>query len=323
MTVQLPIRELRQKFAQALQQNELLSRHTSARVGGPADVLLTANSNQLLQEMVVYLWRERLPFIILGGGSNVLVSDSGFRGVVVLNRARNVEFRQTNDHHSVWAESGANFGSLARHACQRGLGGLEWAVGVPGTVGGAVVGNAGAHGADMASNLLVAEILHLPAHQETSKGMECVKENWPVEKFAYAYRSSLLKQNPGQYVVLSVELRLEPSTQAEAQAKADAFTTYRQRTQPPGATMGSMFKNPPGDYAGRLIEAAGLKGLRIGEAQISELHANFFVNLGQAAAVDIYRLIEQARQAVLDQFGVSLELEVELVGDWQIERAGA
>ena len=251
----------------------------------------------------------------------MLASDAGFEGVVVVNRAKKVEFDLEGTPASVWAESGTNFGSLARMACQRGLSGLEWAVGIPGTVGGAVVGNAGAHQGDMAGNLMVAEILHRKEDLETSGESHSMREHWPLEHFEFSYRSSAIKRQPGKFVVLAARLRLEQSTPEKAIAKADEFTAYRQRTQPPGATIGSMFKNPPGDYAGRLLEAAGMKGRSVGDAEISKLHANFFVNRGNASAEDIYSLIDLARTKVQEQFGISLRLEVELLGDWQVERA--
>jgi UDP-N-acetylmuramate dehydrogenase len=142
-------------------------------------------------------------------------------------------------------------------------------------------------------------------------------ENWPVEKMNYAYRSSVLKQQPGQAVVLSAQLRLERSTPGAVRAHMEELAAQRRRTQPPGASLGSIFKNPPGDYAGRLIEAAGLKGRRAGDAQISPLHANFIINLGRARAADYYALIELARKSVADRFGINLELEIEMIGDWQ------
>ena len=318
---QLPLEEIRLKFAHSLLENEALSRHTSARVGGPAAVLLSAGTAEELAEMVWFIWQFDLPYAILGGGTNVLVSDAGFDGVVVVNRARQVRFDPGGDPPSVWAESGVNFGPLARQACQRGLGGLEWAVGVPGSVGGALAGNAGAHDGDMAGCLIVAEILHRTQLTDIPVKPYSIRENWPVERMGFEYRSSVLKRQPGQIVVLAAQLQLEPSTSDTATTKADSFTAYRQRTQPPGATMGSMFKNPPGDHAGRLIEAAGLKGASMGDAEISKLHANFFVNRGQASAADIYRLIDLARTKVREQFGITLKLEVELLGEWQVERA--
>jgi UDP-N-acetylmuramate dehydrogenase len=312
----LPVRDLETAFGNRLRQAEPLMRYTSARVGGPADVLIEAHSASELAETAFFLWQRGLPFMVLGSGSNVLISDAGVRGVVLVNQARQIRFDEEGDPPTVWAESGAKIGLLARQAATRGLAGLEWATGIPGTLGGAVVGNAGAHGKDMAGNLMVAEILHLNPLMGTGSTLEFQKETWPVEQFAYEYRSSILKRKTLEAVVLVVLLRLERSDPQSVQGRMDAFTEHRRRTQPPGASMGSMFKNPPGDYAGRLIEAAGLKGMRIGEAQISPLHANFFVNNGNASAADIYALIKLAQKRVAEKMGVKLELEIELVGDW-------
>jgi UDP-N-acetylmuramate dehydrogenase len=282
-------------------------------LGGNADALLEVESAQELADAVLLAWEYAWPLLILGGGSNVLVSDAGVRGLVILNRARQARFNDREEPPTVWAESGANFRLLARQAAQRGLAGLEWAAGIPGTLGGAVVGNAGAHGADMAGNLLLAEILH---HRHIAQQAEPQRQDWPVQKLEYAYRSSILKRQPHQMVVLTALLHLERSTPEQVQAKIDEFVAYRKRTQPPGASMGSMFKNPTGDYAGRLIEAAGLKGARMGDAQISPVHANFFINQGNAIARDIRALIELAQETVMRKFAVALDLEIELVGDW-------
>lgn len=305
------LNRLQASFGQRLQRGVPLDRFTSARVGGTAEILLEVESADELAQAASLLWSEGVAWKILGGGSNVLVSDSGVRGVVVVNRARKVRFDEDSDPPTVWAESGANFGLVARQAASRGLSGLEWAAGIPGTIGGAVVGNAGAHGGDMAGNLIVATIL-----QRNLEDGVPIRVTWPVKRFEYAYRTSQLKRMPGQAVVLEAQLRLQRSTPEGVQAKMDEYVSYRRRTQPPGASMGSMFKNPPGDYAGRLIEAAGLKGVQVGDAQISTLHANFFINHGEATAADIYALIELAKRAVAEKFGVHLELEIELVGNW-------
>ena len=300
-------------FGKQLSREASLARYTAARVGGPADVLLEVRSANELAQAIRLLWEADLPYVILGGGSNVLLSDAGVRGVVVLNRARKVRFNSTARPPGVWAESGANLGLVARQAAMRGLSGLEWAAGIPGTVGGALYGNAGAHGSDMSGNQPVAEILHC---MDMRQAGEAVREEWSMEKLELTYRSSVLKRLPGKAVILAALLRLEPGDPAAIQAKMDELVGYRRKTQPPGASMGSMFKNPPGDYAGRLIEAAGLKGLVVGDAQISSLHANFFLNLGRATATDIAALLRQARQAVLDRFGIELELEIEMLGEW-------
>lgn len=315
-------------FGDRLQRDVPLARYTAARLGGPADVVVRASSAEELAETIARLWELEAPFLILGGGSNVLVSDAGVRGVVVYNQARRVRFDLQEEPPTVWAESGANFGLVARQAATRGLAGLEWAAGIPGTVGGAVFGNAGAHGGDIAGSLALAEILHLGDWKTPFSGNETGvrREMWPVERLEYEYRNSLLKRfrpregSQPQAAVLSAVFRLERSSLTAVQVKLDEFLAFRRRAQPPGASMGSMFKNPPGDYAGRLIEAAGLKGVRKGGAEISPLHANFFINHGGATAAEVYGLIRLARSAVAEKFGVELELEIELVGAWDEER---
>jgi len=304
---------LAEAFGSRLQREIPLARFTAARLGGPAEALIEVHTIEELIQAVQLGWQEKIPLTVLGGGSNVLVSDAGMHGLVVINRAKSVRFEIEEEPPFVWAESGANFGLLARQAAQHGLSGLEWAAGIPGTLGGAVVGNAGAHGQDMAATLRLAEILH---HIGTERDEAVRREVWRVEKLDYSYRSSILKRDPDDVVVLAAELVLKQSTVQEVQSRIDDLVNYRRRTQPPGASMGSMFKNPPGDYAGRLIEAVGLKGYRIGDAQISSLHANFFINLGNASAREIYELIDRARKSVEDKFGVRLELEVELLGEW-------
>jgi UDP-N-acetylmuramate dehydrogenase len=298
---------LREVFGPALQENVVLANFTTAHVGGRALALLPVHTLVELEKAVRLLWEMDAPFHVLGSGSNVLVSDAGFAGVAVINRARNVKVDVHHEPFSVWAESGANLGTVARQVALRGLAGLEWAATIPGTVGGAVYGNAGAQGGDMRGNLLVAEILH------PTLG----RAEWTVEQMGYDYRSSTLKREIGRKaVILAGRMQLWQSTPETVQARMDEFADRRRQTQPPGASLGSMFKNPPGDYAGRLIEAAGLKGSRAGDAEISSQHANFFINHGHATGKDVETLIGRARKAVFEQFGVRLELEVELLGEW-------
>lgn len=302
MTV--PTSRLREAFGERLQENVSLAPYTSARIGGPADGLVTISSADELADTVSRLWQMNVPYVILGGGSNVLISDKGVRGVVVLNKAKDVRFEK-GDRPKVRAEAGVVFANLARRAASHGLSGLEWAAAVPGTVGGAVYGNAGAFGGDMAGSLIQTGLL-------TDVG----RETWPVEKMEYGYRSSVLKRRSLKYVVLWADLWLEHSSKEAVSDKITQFSTRRKETQPPGASMGSMFKNPPGEYAGSLIEAAGLKGTRIGNAEISPVHANFFINHGQTKAEDVRALAVLARERVVEKFGIELELEIEFVGEW-------
>src|SRR5512133_593641 len=299
-----PIDMLYAKLGDKVKENVSLAPYTSARIGGPADVLITAESADELARIIKLLWKLDLDYIMLGGGSNVLVSDKGVRGVVVLNRAKAVRFHN-GDEPSVTAESGVVFSNLANRCASKGFSGLEWAATVPGTIGGAVYGNAGAFGGDMAGNLITAELL-------TEDG----REKFTAEQMGYGYRTSILKRGESDAIVLCAELRLSNATKEEVTVKIEQFSAHRKATQPPGASMGSMFKNPNGDYAGKLIEAAGLKGTLIGNVEVSPLHGNFFINHGATKAEDIRALIELVMKTVKEKQGVQLELEVELVGEW-------
>lgn len=286
--------------------NEPLARYTTARLGGPADMLIEAGSADELSAVVIAARSIQLPITILGGGANVLVSDAGVRGLTIINKAKRLEFREGG---VVWCESGVVLPTLARTCIARGLSGLEWAVGVPGTVGGAVVGNAGAHGRDTAADLTSATVLTA----------DNVVEEWPNAAFQFAYRSSRIKREAGRAarsIVLAATFQLAAADPIELEKKAAEFNDYRRRTQPPGASLGSMFKNPPGEAAGRLIDHCGLKGVQVGDAEISTVHANFFVNHGRARAADVKALIDLARAKVRERFEIDLELEIELVGDW-------
>jgi UDP-N-acetylmuramate dehydrogenase len=295
---------LRLKFGSAVQENISLAPYTSARIGGAADILVTVTSADELAEAMKITWDYGMPVYLLGGGSNLLVSDKGVRGVVVLDRAKEVIF-EGGDQPSVWCEAGVVFSNLANRCASKGLSGLEWAATVPGTVGGAVYGNAGAFGGDMSNNLKWADIL-------TKNG----REKLTAEQMEYDYRTSILKRGEKQAIVLSAMLRLKNSSKEEVSAKINEFSERRKAAQPPGASMGSMFKNPAGDHAGRLIEYAGLKGTRIGNAEISMKHGNFFINHGDTKAEDVRALICLAQETVSEKFGIILELEVELIGDW-------
>ena len=263
----------RSLFGDRLQENVTLSNYTTARVGGKADALLIAHTTDELAGTVHTLWESDLSFYILGAGSNVLVSDQGVRGLVIVNRARNIRVDTHINPPTVRAESGANFSGVARQVALRGLSGLEWAGTIPGTVGGAVYGNAGAYGSDVQHDLVLAEILH------RSLG----KQTWTCSQMEYGYRTSILKRQPGQAIILAATFALHPGSPEDVKARMESLASQRRRTQPPGASMGSMFKNPPGDYAGRLIEAAGLKGTRVGGVEISTVHANFFINYNSSS----------------------------------------
>lgn len=288
-----------------------LARFTAARLGGPADYLYVAREPDyedtiaLLEEA----WRRDLPVTVIGGGANVLVADAGIRGLTIINRATDIQRESSGDAVLLQASSGANLIRLARFCQENELTGMEWAIAVPGTLGGAAVNNAGAHGSDIASSLTRLLVY------EAEGG-----KRWrDVDTLRYAYRYSRLKHRRNRrFFVMRAELKLQRDDAARIQARMDHNNEYRRTTQPPGASLGSIFKNPPGDYAGRLIEAAGLKGKGLGAVQVSPLHANFFVNLSvDASASDYFELIQLVRAGVKERFGVALELEIQTLGEWQ------
>lgn len=300
------LQQLRNKFGSRLQVNTPLAGFTSVRIGGPADALLIASSVSELEEYVSFLWELKVPYLLLGGGSNVLVSDQGVRSVVLVNHANEIRIAAQSEPPTAWAESGASLASLARKAAETGFSGLEWASPIPGSVGGAVYGNAGAHGGEICKCLILAEILH-PVDGKLS---------WNCDQMAFSYRSSRLKDSHTGAIILSAQFKLEKSTSEDVFAKMKDFSNRRRNLQPTGLSIGSIFRNPAGDKAGRLIEAAGLKGKRIGGAVISPVHANFILNDQNATAGEYIELIKLARSEVKTKFGITLQPEFELVGEW-------
>lgn len=291
----------------AVQRGEPLARHTTMRVGGPADLFVAAGT---LSQLVAVLSLARaygVPAWVLGGGSNVLVSDAGLRGLVIANACREI---RRHEGDVVWAESGANLAGLARQTVRWGLSGLEWGVSVPGTVGGAVVGNAGAHGGSVADNLLRATLVQADGRMA----------EWPATRFQFAYRHSVLKEQLQARgtapVLLSAAFQLAEADRSQVEARAAEFLAYRRATQPVEPSAGSIFRNPPGDYAGRILDSLGFKGRRHGGAAFSNAHANFIVNHGGATAADVVSLIDEARQAAWSQMAVALVPEILFVGEW-------
>lgn len=307
--VRVPMNPLRETFGNSLQENVSMANYTTARVGGHAPALVSIHSLEELTTAARTLWDLAIDFRILGSGSNLLISDQDLECVILHNRAHNIRIDSKSEQPAIHAESGAILGTVARQSALRGLSGMEWAATIPGTLGGALYGNAGAHGSNMAESLKMATILH------KTKGIE----DWPVQKLAYQYRSSVLKRERLPVVILSTIINVTRTDREDAWEKIKKYQTHRKETQPPGASMGSTFKNPEDDYAGRLIEAAGLKGRRIEQAMISPKHANFIINLKGAKARDIYNLMKLAQDTVKEKFGVLLEPEIELVGEFEHE----
>lgn len=284
---------------------EPLARHTSFKVGGPADYYVEAHTSRGLTACLRLLERRGVPVLLLGNGSNLLVSDLGVRGAALRLQG---EFRRVR-----WrtGDAGADVGAacavsrLVREAVRRGLGGLEFAEGIPGSVGGSLVMNAGAYGSEM--ERVVTRVDAVTAGGEPMA--------LGREELRFSYRQARL---PDGAVVTRVGMALTPETTEAVDARMRAVMAQRRASQPSGhPNFGSVFRNPPDDRAGRLIEAAGLKGLRVGAAEVSRRHANFILNRGGARAEDVRRLIEQVCSTVERRFSVALQTEVRFVGEWR------
>jgi UDP-N-acetylmuramate dehydrogenase len=300
------VQELRLISGVEIKVAESLARYTSMKVGGPADFFIEVTNGAALPRVLKALRRHQTNLILLGNGSNVLISDRGVRGAVVHLAGEFKRVEWLEDGEIVWATVGAAYAmtQLVREAARKGYAGLEFAEGIPGTVGGALFMNAGAYGSELEKAIDQVDGL--------------TREGEPIRlsrnEMSFSYRDAHL---PAGMVVTEVRMRLRPEDPVQISSRVRELVTKRKTSQPSGyPNSGSMFRNPPGDFAGRLIEAAGLKGKTIGRAQISERHGNFIVNLGNAKAEDIYGLMELARAEVRRRFGIELEPEVRLIGDW-------
>ncbi|MGI5840593.1 MAG: UDP-N-acetylmuramate dehydrogenase [bacterium] len=282
--------------------NEPLAPYTTFRIGGPADALVLPENGNELQTVLRYCADVGLSLFLLGRGSNLLIRDKGIRGVVVKLAG---EFnRITVSGTAILAGAGAQLAETARVAQQHGLGGMEFAHGIPGSIGGATVMNAGAYNGEMKDIVTSVRVVD---RQGVSQEMD-------RDAMAFGYRHSVLQGS--DLIAIEVRLRLQPADLAAVRAKMDNLAARRRAKQPldlPSA--GSTFRRPPGYYAGTLIEQTGLKGVRIGDAQVSELHAGFIVNLGRATADDVMALIKIVQEKVREKFGVELETELKVVGE--------
>jgi UDP-N-acetylmuramate dehydrogenase len=287
--------------------DEPLSRHTTFGIGGPADAFVTVRSASELAATVAAARELAAPYFVLGAGSNILVGDSGIRGVVIDNEARGVVGPlELGGEHVLRAESGMPIATLARSLARQGFAGLEWACGIPGTLGGAVISNAGAHDACLADDLRSVTILDV----------EGIERDLPAASLGLRYRSSAFNRGElVECVVLAVEITVTPGDRSALLRKVAEFDQHRLDAQPRGRNSGSIFKNPAGHRAWQLVDAAGLRGERRGDAQISEKHCNFILNLGNARAADVCALMTEARRRVREQTGIELENEVELIGE--------
>jgi UDP-N-acetylmuramate dehydrogenase len=283
-----------------------LARHTSFRIGGPADAFAEPATLAELQALMAVLHAESVPMFLLGGGTNILVSDKGVRGVVVKlgEGFHYCEWKESEAGATVYVGAANSLGRFVREAVRKGYHGVEFAEGIPGTVGGGLLMNAGAFGGELSAVVMAITGVHRDGSCARLVG----------EELGFAYRRTAL---PPQFVVTEVEFNLLRGCAEEIAAKMAIAQQKRHKTQPHGfPNAGSVFKNPPGTHAGRLIESVGLKGYRYGHAQISEHHANFIVNTGGASAADVRVLMDQIQQTVWEKTHIWLEPEVRLVGEW-------
>ncbi|HYK64453.1 MAG TPA: UDP-N-acetylmuramate dehydrogenase [Patescibacteria group bacterium] len=293
--------ELRTRFGARVRASMPLAELTSFRIGGPADLFVAVDDEHELMHAKAAAFRAGVPCFCLGLGTNLLISDRGMRGLVV--RLGDGFGKIEIDGTKVVAGAGAAFGALVQAVVDRGLAGLEFGEGIPGTVGGGLVMNAGAFGGEIAK---VVTLVH--GVTEAGDAIALTKDD-----VKFAYRRTEL---PRHFVITRVDFELERGDRAQLTARVAELKAKRAARQPRVPNAGSIFKNPPGNFAGKLLEGAGLKGTRHGGAAFSDQHANFIVNLGGAQADDVRALIDMARARVKEQSGVLLEPEVRLVGDW-------
>jgi UDP-N-acetylmuramate dehydrogenase len=320
--------------------DEPLARHGTFGVGGPADAWVSITEEQALARLATRAAQHGWPLMLIGNGTNVLYADAGARGIVARMLLTDWSLEplegdaEDAERVRLRAGAGVSLPKLVNDLAARGWAGLEWAAGVPGAVGGAVVSNAGAHGACVADTLESARVLFAPGAAEGEPERAVIRElaaselglTYRHSRFRAARRVTFDDEGRPQAapralieppeIITSATFILRRDQPAAIQERAAGYRQHRKETQPSQGSAGSVFKNPAGDHSGRLIESVGLKGTRIGGAAISAKHANFIVNMGGASAADVVALIALARRTVRERCGVELELEVELRGDW-------
>ena len=283
--------------------DELMSGHTTFRIGGPADYFVMPSSAGEIKRIIALCLEQDVPYYIIGNGSNLLVADKGYRGVIIqiFKNMKDIQVEGEN----IRAQAGALLSKVAAAAYEAGLEGFEFASGIPGTLGGAVRMNAGAYGGEMKQVLKSAEVL-------TPEGEVLTL---PVEEMKMGYRTSIVSRM--DYVVLGAEIALREGNKGEIRAKMDELKEKRVSKQPlEFGSAGSTFKRPEGYFAGKLIEDAGLRGFRVGNAQVSEKHCGFVINRGGATAREVAELMETVARRVEENSGVRLEPEVKKIGEF-------
>ena len=301
------LREMLEKLVGAVNVlvDEPMKNHTSFKIGGPADFVVMPQTKKSLCDTVKTLREQGIPMTVIGNGSNLLVSDKGIRGVVVkiAGGMGGVEVEK----NTITAQSGVLLSRLASVACSSGLTGLEFAAGIPGTIGGAIVMNAGAYDHEIKEAVASTTYIDENGNLGTLKG---------IREHKFAYRASIFQSE--NWIILESVFRLKTGNIDEIRAEMDSIARKRKRKQPlefPSA--GSAFKRPVGGFAAKLIDDAGLKGAKIGGAMVSDKHSGFIINIGGATASDVCELLKRIEDEVFSQFGIMLEPEVKMIGDWE------
>lgn len=282
--------------------NEIMKNHTSFKIGGPADILLFASDIQQIRTAVSECRDLGVPYYVIGNGSNLLIRDNGFRGLII--KVCDCFNKFSINNTKIWAQAGASLSMVAKAAIDAELSGLEFAVEIPGTIGGAAAMNAGAYTGEMKD--VIQSVLILDAEGNVSK--------LNSEEIGFSYRNSLIQERG--LIILEAFMELTRGDKIASKALSDEYTALRQKKQPfsfPSA--GSVFKRPPGNYAGRLVDEAGLRGFRVGDAQISDLHCGFIINLGNASAKDVISLIKIVEGKVKEKTGIDMILEIKIIGE--------
>ena len=284
--------------------NEPMAKHTSFKIGGSADILIKAKSIEDIKTILEYSKNENIPLYVMGNGSNLLVKDNGIRGIVIVVEFNEVNIEESEDKVKVTVGAGVKLGKLAGDLLKKGIGGFEFASGIPGTIGGAVRMNAGAHGKEM------KDIVIKTTYMDFGGNINRVTN----EQQEFSYRKSIFASK--KWIILSTELELQYSEEKEIKLKMEEYAKYRREKQPikyPNA--GSTFKRGEDFITAKLIDEAGLKGYTIGGAKVSSLHAGFIINTGNATADDVLKLVDYVTKTVYNKFGKKIELEIELIGE--------
>lgn len=282
-----------------LRENVLLSEYSTFRIGGPARYLIEVDNAEDLKKVIQKVLELNLQFIVIGGGSNILFSSKGYNGLVIVFKSNNT-FSINDNLIEVNASVSLNYlvNKLNNYT------GLEWAVGIPGTVAGAINGNAGAFGGEMSELIKQVKVLEV-------KDNQIIEKNFSKEDCKFSYRNSIFKNNPN-LIIISAILELKKDSEENVKQKIKNNLSKRMSKQPKGFSIGSIFKNGEDFFAGELIEKAGLKGLQIGDAKISDEHANFIINLGKATSDDVLELIKIIKKEVKEKFSIDLEEEIKI-----------